>query len=797
MPDAYDSRQHRARQAKYDQYRKTGVPPHQRFGKAVEFVRFDLHTKLWGKQAEILRLLKHSKRTAVRSCNGSGKTFVGAAAVIWWLMAHEHKSALAITTAPTQRQVTNLLWREIRSIVYCNPHILTPTTGGIAPSLLREGSREGRLQLATKSSDDARSLTPTPGANETGDAGPIANNFTPRLTKTSLELSPNHYALGLSTDSPERFQGFHEENILFIVDEASGVHEDVYEAIEGSMTSRRARLLLIGNPTSVSGTFYKAFHQNRTQYKKIHISAFDTPNLNRSTAHASRAQSSESRDLGQGRESSPSQIGRELEGGSERSTEHSEPASTTRTRIPNPANNGTYHEALDNSLPPQQIGSLAIPAPCHPSFGRDRGRVDCSGDQVTTVTPGAKRQPEIPGIIKPAWVHDAELTWGKNSTQYQVRVLGEFPVNADDTLIPLTQIEHAVHQKSDPTPAHRARHNAPNAQFSSHNDQHCHPEPDSGSIPRAHNSDPANNQVLPRIGGARGGDSRPSRPTTLRANAKSPLPEGEGLGEGERQRSAANNPDAVESAPPSQAGRELEGGSMQRDLTAPIHIGVDVARFGTDRTVICIRQGNHVLALNQHQKLNTMRTTGLVVNAIQKYNPHTVKIDEIGIGAGVLDRLHELGYNDPTGRSVLPRTGGARGGDMRRATKSSDDARSNERGDSEPSRPTTTATNAKTVVHGVNVGTKATDPEHFFNLRSELYDNLRARFEEQTIVIPNDDDLIGQLAAIRVQYTSRGQLKVEPKETMRRRSLPSPDKADALLLAFAPTPERPPFEVWV
>jgi hypothetical protein len=183
-----------------------------------------------------------------------------------------------------------------------------------------------------------------------------------------------------------------------------------------------------------------------------------------------------------------------------------------------------------------------------------------------------------------------------------------------------------------------------------------------------------------------------------------------------------------------------------RDLTAPIHIGVDVARFGTDRTVICVRQGNHVIALNQHQKLNTMRTTGLVVDAIHKYNPQSVRIDEIGIGAGVLDRLHELNH---------------------------------------------------TRVEGINVGNKATDPEHFFNLRSELYDNLRARFEEGLIKIPNDDDLIGQLATIRVEYTSRGQLKVEPKETIRRRSLPSPDKADALLLAFAPTKPQNNFKAWL
>ena len=177
-----------------------------------------------------------------------------------------------------------------------------------------------------------------------------------------------------------------------------------------------------------------------------------------------------------------------------------------------------------------------------------------------------------------------------------------------------------------------------------------------------------------------------------------------------------------------------------------------------------------------------MRTTGLIVDAIHKYGPHTVNIDEIGIGAGVLDRLHELGYG-----SLPADTGRVREGDsatLDQVTAVTPGARR---------RPT----NAKTVVHGVNVGARAADPEHFFNLRSELYDNLRSRFEQQTIVIPNDDDLIGQLAAIRVEYTSRGQLKVEPKETMRRRSLPSPDKADALLLAFAPTPNRPNYEIWV
>ena len=140
-----------------------------------------------------------------------------------------------------------------------------------------------------------------------------------------------------------------------------------------------------------------------------------------------------------------------------------------------------------------------------------------------------------------------------------------------------------------------------------------------------------------------------------------------------------------------------------------------------------------------------MTTAGLVLETMKKYAPAAVRIDEIGIGAGVVDRLHELGYDH---------------------------------------------------VQGVNVGAKANDPEHYFNLRSELYDALRSRFEIGDIVIPNDPDLISELAAMRVTYTSRGQLKVEPKETMRRRSVPSPDKADALMLAFAKL-HREPIRIWL
>src|SRR5204863_476872 len=84
-------------------------------------------------------------------------------------------------------------------------------------------------------------------------------------------------ALGLSTDRPERFQGHHAEHLLLVVDEASGVEEEIYEAAAGFLTSPGARLLLIGNPTRTSGEFFQAFHAARSFYSTIRISAFDTP----------------------------------------------------------------------------------------------------------------------------------------------------------------------------------------------------------------------------------------------------------------------------------------------------------------------------------------------------------------------------------------------------------------------------------------------------------------------------------------------------------------------------------------
>ena len=178
--------------------------------------------------------------------------------------------------------------------------------------------------------------------------------------------------------------------------------------------------------------------------------------------------------------------------------------------------------------------------------------------------------------------------------------------------------------------------------------------------------------------------------------------------------------------------------AVDRDLEVvegmPVIFGVDVARYGTDKSVILIRQGNVVIEILEFNKIDTMELTGWVSCAMADYNPNAVYIDIIGIGAGVYDRLRELGKNN---------------------------------------------------VYSVCVSETASEEDKFKKLRDELWWRLREKFEQRTIKIPNDDELIGELSTIRYKPESDGTIKVEGKPEMKKRGIESPNKADALCLTYS------------
>jgi phage terminase large subunit len=163
--------------------------------------------------------------------------------------------------------------------------------------------------------------------------------------------------------------------------------------------------------------------------------------------------------------------------------------------------------------------------------------------------------------------------------------------------------------------------------------------------------------------------------------------------------------------------------------------GVDIAREGDDSSVFTIRQGAKVLYTDQWGKTDLMETTGIILQKIERFSLDykNVNLDAVGVGAGVFDRLREQ----------------------------------------------------KVYVNGIIAGGEPQDKEHYVNIRAEMYDNLRKRFEEGTISIPDDMDLIAQLSSIRFRIASDRKLQIISKEDMKKQyRLKSPDKADSLALAF-------------
>ena len=174
----------------------------------------------------------------------------------------------------------------------------------------------------------------------------------------------------------------------------------------------------------------------------------------------------------------------------------------------------------------------------------------------------------------------------------------------------------------------------------------------------------------------------------------------------------------------------------------PWFMGVDVARFGADKTVLCLRRGVRLEEMHQISGADTMQVVGRVVDLARRHGVRAIFVDGAGVGGGVVDRLRELG---------------------------------------EP-------------VVDVQVGASAQHKTRFANLRAELFWGLRERFRRDVISIPDDPELAGQLVALRYDYDSIGHIKIEGKPEMRSRGLPSPDKADALALAFM---RAPSLGVWI
>lgn len=172
---------------------------------------------------------------------------------------------------------------------------------------------------------------------------------------------------------------------------------------------------------------------------------------------------------------------------------------------------------------------------------------------------------------------------------------------------------------------------------------------------------------------------------------------------------------------------------MELDPQAPLVYGVDVARFGDDKTVLCKRRGNVVIEIKWWSKEDTMQTVGRVMVEAKLDSPDEICVDSIGLGAGVADRLRQLGFN----------------------------------------------------VRDVNVSEAAAMNPMCNRLRDDLWLQVKDWFNTRACKIPDSDRLKQDLKAPTYGFAMNGKIVVEPKAMMKKRRLPSPDFADALCLTFA------------
>lgn len=178
---------------------------------------------------------KPGAKVSIRSGHGTGKSSSLAMAALWFLTTR--KNSLVPCTAPSAHQLSDVLWREIQALI------------GKMPESIRG------LYRVTQ---DRVTLEGNPGAMIVG--------------RTARK------------EAPDALQGFHSPEILFIVDEAAGVADTVFEVARGALSTPDARVAIAGNPTKITGYFHASHNVNRDAWDCLAFSCLDSPLVDSSFA---------------------------------------------------------------------------------------------------------------------------------------------------------------------------------------------------------------------------------------------------------------------------------------------------------------------------------------------------------------------------------------------------------------------------------------------------------------------------------------------------------------------------------
>jgi len=206
-----------------------------KLGPAV-FAQECMGARATDQQLEAGRALVERKRITIRSGHGTGKSAFLAWSIIWFLLTRYPVKIPC--TAPTAAQLSNVLWSEV--------------------ALWLNRLRDKMPQLAAQLGMDSESIYISSAKAE---SFAVARTARP--------------------ENPDALQGFHAKNLLFIVDEASGVADKVFEVAEGALSTKNAYIIMCGNPTRQDGYFYESHHKDRAQWHTMHWDGETSPLVSR------------------------------------------------------------------------------------------------------------------------------------------------------------------------------------------------------------------------------------------------------------------------------------------------------------------------------------------------------------------------------------------------------------------------------------------------------------------------------------------------------------------------------------
>jgi phage terminase large subunit len=189
------------------------------------FVReaFGAIPETWQEQDVLIPLENGERFFAVRAGHGVGKTTLEAWLILWFLLFH--RPCKIPVTANSQDQLRDVVWAEIAKWWRKLPPFLQEMIEIEAERVYIKADPAGAFAVA----------------------------------RTARQ------------ERPEALQGFHSEHLFFVIEEASGIHEIIFQTAGGALTGKNAMVLMCGNPTRITGYFHAAFHKNRNHWHCVHV----------------------------------------------------------------------------------------------------------------------------------------------------------------------------------------------------------------------------------------------------------------------------------------------------------------------------------------------------------------------------------------------------------------------------------------------------------------------------------------------------------------------------------------------